>query len=188
MHGSQVEVVTPDDEPGTVDGVRGRDGDGLVTTATGVVLAVQSADCVPVALWSDEGGVIAVAHAGWRGLEAGIVEATAATMRRLGAGAVHAVIGPHLGVGHNEFGAEDLDRLADRFGPAVRGTTISGRPAFDIDAALARVVEQADLDVEGWDRRCTATDPGRWFSHRARRDPQRMATVIWRDPEPVGAR
>lgn len=181
VHGAHVEIVGPEDPASSMVAVRGRDGDGLATRATGVALAVQSADCVPVALWSED-GVIAVAHAGWRGLQAGVVEATAAAVRRLGAGPVHAVIGPHLGVGHNEFGAEDLDGLVDRFGAAVRGTTVAGRPALDIDAVLARVVERAELHVERWDRRCTATDASQWFSHRARREVERMATVIWRDP------
>ncbi len=62
-------------------------------------------------LWSPS-GVIGAAHAGWRGLDAGVIEATWQAMTELGAEDIDFHIGPHIGVECYEFGADDLDRLA----------------------------------------------------------------------------
>ncbi len=98
--------------------MQGVEGDALVTTRPGVVLAVLTADCAPVALASPE-GVVAVAHAGWKGAEVGILEATVEVMRAHGATHIDAALGPCIGPCCYEFGPADLDRLAARFGPAV---------------------------------------------------------------------
>ena len=87
MHGARVVVV---EGPG---GAAGEAADAAVATSAGAALAVLTADCAPVALASPE-GVLGVAHAGWRGLRAGVVEATVTTMRRLGATRIEAVLGP----------------------------------------------------------------------------------------------
>ena len=174
VHGADVVVV---DTPG---GGSGLAADAAVTAVPGAALAVQTADCAPVALLSPE-GVVGVAHAGWRGLDHGVLPAAVAAMRRLGAGEVRAVLGPCIHAECYEFGADDLDRLADRFGPGVRGTTAAGAPALDVPAAvrasLAKVgVEQVDdVDV------CTACDTG-YFSHRARADAGRQSAVAWLEP------
>jgi len=195
MHGRTVHVVGADD----LDAVRGRDGDALVTARSGVVLAVQTADCVPVTFASRE-GVIGVAHAGWRGLEAGVLEATTDAMRSLGATQVKAQIGPHIHASCYEFGVDELARLVRRFGPEVATRTPGGRPAFDATAAAHVALADAAVDVPArmdealHPRRgamvgCTACGADRWFSHRARAEPGRMATVVWRDPvDPNGTR
>jgi copper oxidase (laccase) domain-containing protein len=189
VHGAEVRMVTSDD----VSDVAGSEGDALVTAEPGLVLAIQTADCAPIVFWSPE-GVIGAAHAGWRGLEAGVVERTLTAMTDLGAGRISAGVGPHIGVGCYEFGPADLARLTARFGDRVSGVTRGGRPALDL-AELVRVAlgeprgDQPDgravtVTVDGagagdgdW---CTACGADRWFSHRARGEPERMATVIWR--------
>ncbi len=127
VHGAAVVTVTADN----LDDVTGTQADALVTAQTGVVLAVQTADCVPVTLAS-AAGVVGVAHAGWRGLEAGVIERTAEAMRALGAESIHAHVGPFIGPECYEFGDSDLDRLSQGFGPEVRSTTRGGTPALDL--------------------------------------------------------
>ncbi len=180
VHGA--EVIVLDDER-DLDAVRGVDGDALATTRSDVVLEVRTADCVPVLLWNDD--AVGAAHAGWRGLEAGVVDATVRSLREIGTGTVHAVVGPHLRAGCNEFGAADLDRLVARFGPAVGSTTSWGTPAFDIDGALDAVLREADVVVDRRDPSCTGCDTrGRWYSNRMRSETGRMASVIWQTSDP----
>jgi YfiH family protein len=170
VHGTAVHVV---DAPRAVQGAAG---DGLVTGQPATALAVFTADCAPVAFASPE-GVIGIAHAGWRGLSAGILEATVAAMRRLGATEIDAALGPCIRPCCYEFGAEDLETLVARFGGAVRSETTTGRLACDLPAgvraALAGAGAQLRTDIES----CTSCSPG-WFSHRARREVERQASVI----------
>jgi YfiH family protein len=176
VHGAGVEVVSR----ATVDRVAGVDADGLVTADPDLVLAIQTADCLPVVLWSPE-GVIGAAHAGWRGLDAGVVEATAAAMRGLGATVIEARIGPCIHVECYEFGADDLDQVAARFGDEVRGRSASGAPALDLPRAFGVAARRAGIGAWGSEGSCTSCHPDRWYSYRARAESGRMATVVWRD-------
>jgi YfiH family protein len=170
VHGADVHVVT---DPG---GVQGGPGDALMTTRPGIVLAVFTADCAPVALASPE-GVVAVAHAGWKGAEAGILEATVEVMRTHGATRIDAALGPCIRPCCYEFGPADLDRLAARFGPGVRGRTTAGRPSLDLPAAVAAALDRAGVAVVHDHGGCTSCTEG-WFSHRARQETARQATVV----------
>jgi len=170
VHGTTVHVV---DRPG---GVRGADGDALVTATPGVALAIFTADCAPVALSSDE-GVVAVAHAGWRGLEAGVLEATVETMRSLGATRVEAVLGPCIRPGCYEFGECDLDRLSTVLSSSIRAHTATGRPAFDLPAAVAVCLARVGVEQVADQGACTACDE-QWFSYRARAESGRQATLL----------
>jgi YfiH family protein len=152
--------------------------DAAVTAEEGCALAVLTADCAPVALASAE-GVIGVAHAGWRGVAAGVIDATVAEMQALGATGIEAAIGPCIHAECYEFGPTDLDAVASRLGDTVRATTDRGAPALDLPAAVRVALERAgvtavtDVDV------CTACSPDH-FSWRARKETQRQATVVWR--------
>ena len=170
VHGATVRVV---DAPG---GVQGVEGDALVTAVPGVALAVFTADCAPVALSSPE-GVVGLVHAGWRGTEAGVVEAAVAAMRELGATRVEAVLGPCIRAECYEFGDADLDRVAARFGAGVRGWATSGRPSLDLPAAVAAALAAAGADLVDDHGGCTACSRD-WFSHRARGETERQATVV----------
>lgn len=170
VHGARVHVV---DAPGSVQGA---DGDALVTATPGAALAVFTADCAPVAMASPE-GVVGIAHAGWRGLDAGVIESTVGSMRALGASRVDAALGPCIRPGCYEFGAEELDRLAERFGPTVRSQTRAGRPAFDLPAAVSVALERCGAELVLDAAECTACSDA-WFSHRARGDAARQATVV----------
>ena len=174
VHGGAVAVVA---WPG---GRAGEDGDALVTAVPGAVLAVQVADCAPVALTSPE-GVVAAVHAGWRGVEAGVVERAVDTMRSLGARDITAVLGPCIRAECYEFGRDDLDRLATRLGRSIEGRTASGRPALDLPAAVRVALDRAGVAALDDTGVCTACSPDH-FSHRARGDTSRHVLAVWREP------
>jgi purine-nucleoside/S-methyl-5'-thioadenosine phosphorylase / adenosine deaminase len=171
VHGADVVVVEyPGDRAGA-------DADAAVTNCSGAPLAIHTADCTPIALIARE-GVVGAAHAGWRGLEAGVVEATVERMRSLGATDVSAVVGPGIRPECYEFGDDDLDRLATAYGPEVRGTTADGQPALDMPAGVAAALAAAGVEHVETSGICTSCD-GRFFSHRARQDTGRQALLVW---------
>jgi YfiH family protein len=196
VHGNRVMTVTH----ANVAEVRGAAADALVTADIALVLAVQTADCAPVTLASRE-GIVGVAHVGWRGLQAGILEATVARMRELGATEIHAEVGPCIHVECYEFSPEDLSGLSGRFGEHVVGSTSWGAPSLDVIQAVHASLQEDGVAGRGHGPgECTAccldgvgSDDGegqptgtpRYFSHRARGETQRMATVIWREESPT---
>lgn len=175
VHGREVVTVTV---PGEHDGATA---DAAVTAATGAVLGIWVGDCAPVALVSTE-GVVGAAHAGWRGLGAGVLPATVAAMRALGAGTIEAHVGPYIHPGCYEFGADDLAGLEACFGTSVRATTSWGTPALDVGAAIEASLAEVGVAVAGTGP-CTACSPSYW-SHRARGELGRQAMVVWMEPAP----
>ena len=173
VHGDRVVVV---EEPG---GCRGEEADALLTVHPGAALAVLSADCATVALASPE-GVIGAVHAGWAGLVAGIVERAVEGMRLMGAGPVEAALGPCIRPECYEFAPSDLGEVAARLGPGVRSRTREGRPALDLPAAVGAALAAAGARLVHDEGSCTACAPGRFFSHRARREAERQAMLVWR--------
>ncbi|HSN43161.1 MAG TPA: polyphenol oxidase family protein, partial [Propionibacteriaceae bacterium] len=104
-------------------------GDALVTALPGVALVVRVADCVPI-LFSDAAArVIGAAHAGRAGFASGVLPATCASMRGLGAGGIEAWIGPHICGACYEVPASMADDLATDH-PAARATTSWGTPSI----------------------------------------------------------
>jgi YfiH family protein len=172
VHGSRVLEV---EEPGQGSG---EEADALVTTRPGLALAVLTADCAPVAFTSPE-GIIGVAHAGWRGLEGGVLEATVSALRARGASSVQASLGPCIHACCYQFGPEDLRRLVGRFGPTVVSTDRAGRPALDVPAAVRAALAHAGVERIDDADVCTACSDRHW-SWRARADTARQATVVWR--------
>ena len=172
VHGSRVVVV---EAPGAS---RGQEADAAVTCCAGAALAVLTADCAPVGLSSPE-GVAGVLHAGWRGLVAGVVGATVATMRSLGATQVFAGLGPCIGPHAYRFSDGDLAAVVSAFGPQVRSVDAAGYPALDLPAAVVVAVERAGASLVAQAGICTHCSDDHW-SWRARRDEARQATVVWR--------
>jgi YfiH family protein len=174
VHGAEVVVV---DSPGQHAGLAA---DAAVTGQLDAVLAIHTADCVPVALISAE-GVVGAVHAGWRGLAAGTVEAGVTALRELGATVVTAVIGPCIRPECYEFGQTELDRLAERYGPEVRARTSEGTHSLDLPATVRAALARADVSEVEDVALCTACDQ-RFFSHRARGDVGRQAMLVWLEP------
>ena len=146
----------------------------------GSVCAVMTADCLPVLFCDRAGSVVAAAHAGWRGLAAGVLEATVAAM-----GAppdeLLAWFGPAIGPGNFEVGVEVRAAFVER-DPAVAGAFRAlgdGKWLADIyRLARQRLAGVGVSAVFGGDR-CTVGDAGRFFSYRRDGVTGRMATLIW---------
>ncbi len=169
VHGAEVVVATG---PGQGAGSRA---DAVMTTSTGVPVAIHTADCAPVLVVADRG--LAVVHAGWRGLLAGVLEAALEALSARGLVAESMVLGPMIRPRCYEFAAADLEPLVARFGATVRSTTAWGAPALDLAAAVSVVAAEHGLEVED-EGTCTACSPAHW-SHRAGGDRGRQALVAW---------
>ncbi len=125
------------------------DADGIVTTRRGLPIVVATADCLPIVI--EGAGSVGVAHAGWRGLAAGIVGAVLSAMADLGDRPVRAAIGPAIGPCCYEVGPE----VAGRF-PRFVSTTTWGTTSIDLAAAAADQLDGLEVWTSG---RCTRTDP-----------------------------
>ncbi len=144
------------------------EGDAIFTRVTGLPVAVFTADCAGVVMKGD--GIVGVAHAGWRGLAAGVISALRTAMDEAGSPAKVAAIGPAIGSCCFEVGEE----VADRF-PHEQATTTWGSPSVDLVASAKTQLGGLDL----WDAgRCTGHDPG-LFSHRRQHTSRRMAAIGW---------
>lgn len=170
MHGAGVVVVT---EPGEQAGV---EADAAVTGVLGCTLAVRSADCAPVVIVGRR--TVAVVHAGWRGVVAGVVAATVDALEALGDLPEAAHLGPCIRPGCYEFADPELGEVVDRLGPHVRATTAWGTPALDLPAAVTGALRASGVPLIHDEAGCTACDR-RWFSHRARAEDARFATTAW---------
>jgi copper oxidase (laccase) domain-containing protein len=103
-------------------------------------------------------------------------------MRGEGADDIGAALGPCIRAGCYEFGESDLSAMESAFGPRVRATTTWGTAAFDLAAAVGVALENEGVALVVDAAACTACSES-WFSHRARSESSRQATVIWL-PEP----
>jgi polyphenol oxidase len=158
-------------------------GDGAVTARHGRVLAVLTADCLPVLFCRTDRQRIGIAHAGWRGLASGVLEATFTAM---GAPAEQVVawIGPGIGKAAYEVGTEVRDAcLAADAGAEAYFT--SGRPGhwqLDLPGLARRRLEALGLAGVYGGQWCTWSDATRFYSHRrdgGARPTGRMATLVW---------
>ncbi len=158
--------------------------DAAGTRTPGIVLAVRTADCLPVLLADRRGSVVAVAHAGWRGLAAGVLEATQVAMR-VPADDVVAWLGPAIGARAFEVGPDVRDAFcgshpdaAPHFAP-LREDLREDKWLADLCAlARMRLAQCGVVDVAGghW---CTYTDAERFFSWRREKQAGRMALLAW---------
>jgi YfiH family protein len=146
--------------------------DALVTHRPAVVCGVLSADCAPVLLAEPEAGVVAAAHAGWKGALAGVVEQTLAVMASgFGARAdrVRAVVGPCIGPASYEVGAEFLDRFAaadaDYAAFFAPGASL-GKHLFDLPGFVLGRLRAAGVTACEWVGRDTCAEPDVFFSNR----------------------
>ena len=151
--------------------------DGAATAVPGAVLALHTADCAPIVVTG--GGALGVAHAGWRGILAGVIDEVVEGVRSQatdpGPTRLRAVLGPLIRPASYEFGPGDLDTVAVACGPAVRAVTAWGTPALNLAAAVCAALTQAGVSEVydlGFD---TARD--RFYSYRVRGDTARQATA-----------
>lgn len=147
------------------------------------VCVIMTADCLPVLLASRDGSVVGAAHAGWRGLCDGVLEATVAAMNEPAANLM-AWLGPAIGPDAFEVGAEVRAAFMAHDPAAAQAFTDIGDGKYLADIyALARqrLAALGVSDVYGGDF-CTVIDRERFFSYRRDRTTGRMASLIWLEP------
>jgi len=156
--------------------------DAAVTSVPGRVCVVQVADCLPVLLAARDGSEVGAAHAGWRGLAAGVLEATVRALKAEPA-QLHAWLGPAIGPGHFEVGEEVRAAFVAGDALAARAFVPNARGRWQCDlCALARArlerLGVRSVHGGGW---CTFADATRFFSYRRDGRCGRMAALIWLD-------
>lgn len=139
------------------------EGDALWSDEPGLALCVATADCVPVALAGGRG--LALAHAGWRGIVAGVVAAAAGAVAPDG-GRAAAWIGPAIGPCCYEVGPEVARRVAAASAAAVAAPGPGGRPHLDLAAAVEWQLRAAGICAIERHGPCTRCSPARLWSYR----------------------
>lgn len=159
--------------------------DAAWTDDIGIVCAVQVADCMPVFLARQDGSAVAVAHAGWRGMAAGVIESTVGAMRNA-ATPIVAWLGPCIGPQTFEVGPEVREAFLDQDAGAGlafldRG---NGKWLANLPALARRRLNRLGVNAVFGGDACTYSDPARFYSYRrATHEGQRtgrMAALIWR--------
>jgi polyphenol oxidase len=166
--------------------------DASVTDQPNVVSVVMTADCMPVLFCDDEGRAVGAAHAGWRGLAAGIVEKTGERVARLAgvsASRLNAYLGASIGPNAFEVGEDVLEAFVSAAPPNERDATAAafkpigtpGKYLADI-YALARL-RLGDIGIDAsrihGGTHCTVTEKERFYSYRRDKTTGRMAAMIW---------
>ncbi len=145
--------------------------DAMVTAERGLALGILTADCAPILFADEKAGVIAAAHAGWRGAFDGVIQSTLATMDLLQAvrSRIIAVIGPCIGAAAYEVGPEFEERFRTSdaantafFKPAARGRQF----LFDLQGFIAAQLSAAGVRRVERIAACTYGEPERFFSYR----------------------
>lgn len=175
VHGVQVVEAQPD---GVV-----READACWTRTPGVVCTVMTADCLPVLFADAAGSCVAAAHAGWRGLLNGVLEATLDVFEE--PSQVNAWLGPAIGPAAFEVGAE----VREAFLAVDAGAELAFKPSpwhegrwlADLYALARRRLQAAGVcTIRGGDY-CTHDEHERFFSYRRDGQTGRMASLIWID-------
>lgn len=159
----------------------GAEADAAFTRASGVVCAVLTADCLPLLLCDTAGSVVAAVHAGWRGLAAGAIEATARSLGVPG-NTLLAWLGPAIGPHAFVVGAEVRAAFVahDRQAASAFVAGAEGKWHCDIHAlARQRLLALGVRRIASADF-CTVRDADRFFSYRRAGVTGRMASLIWR--------
>jgi YfiH family protein len=178
VHGNAVAILTRESAtlPAPV-------ADAAVTRERGVVCAVLTADCLPVFFADRSGVAVGIAHAGWRGLVAGVLEATIAALRELGAGRddVIAWLGPGIGPARFEVGADVRDPFCadDRGADECFTPGGPGKWHADLYGLARRRLTRGGVTRIGGGGFCTCTDAARFYSYRRDRETGRMAAAVW---------
>lgn len=157
------------------------DADASSTSAREVVCTVMAADCMPVLIAAQDGSVVGAAHAGWRGLRAGVIERAIDSMP-VPAASLQAWLGPAIGPQAYEVGVEVREAFIAN-DPAAASAFTPTRPGhwlLDLYAVARQRLEAKGVGAVFGGTHCTHSEPGRFFSFRRDKATQRMAACIWR--------
>jgi YfiH family protein len=157
--------------------------DASIAASSGVACTIQVADCLPVLFCDAAGRVVGAAHAGWRGLAAGVLENTVARMRAAGAGDILAWLGPAIGPQRFEVGTDVLEAFVARH-PENRSAFVprsadSGKYLADIYVLARAALRRAGVERVSGGGFCTVSDEQRFYSYRRDGATGRMAALIW---------
>jgi YfiH family protein len=154
--------------------------DGAVARTRHAVCAVLTADCLPVLLASRAGDAVGIAHAGWRGLAAGVVEAV---VGRMGAPAANLIawLGPAIGPRAYEVGQDVFDAFvaADPGAASAFAPLGVGKHLADLYALARRRLAAAGVTAVHGGGFCTHAEPARFYSYRRDRTTGRFASLVW---------
>ncbi|MBK7661376.1 MAG: peptidoglycan editing factor PgeF [Betaproteobacteria bacterium] len=157
--------------------------DAAAVSRPGRVAVVLTADCLPVVLARGDGARVAVAHAGWRGLSAGVLEATVAALGG-DPGEAFAWLGPAIGPRAFEVGPEVREAFLDADGGAGGAFAPHGTGKYlaDLYALARRRLARAGIARVDGGGRCTLSEPDALFSYRRAKASGRQGTFAWIDP------
>ena len=150
--------------------------DAIVATEPGLTLLVRAADCVPVLLVAPDDGIVGAAHAGRPGMVKGVVPATVARMRALGAGAVEAWVGPHV-CGRCYEVPEEMRAEVAAVVPESYAETSWGTPSVDLGAGIRAQLERLGVLVHD-ESRCTRESPDLYSYRRDGAGAGRLAGLV----------
>jgi YfiH family protein len=154
--------------------------DASVTRRPGAVCAVTVADCMPVILAHDGGEAVGIAHAGWRGLAAGVIESVLGALRAPPRRLI-AWLGPAIGPRAYEVGDEVRAEFL-RQGAEAAAAFLPSRPGhwmLDLYAVARQRLARAGVERVHGGGYCTHSEPARFFSWRRERAAERMAALVW---------
>lgn len=156
--------------------------DAAIARLPGTVCAVMVADCIPVLLTDRTGTVCAIAHAGWRGLAAGVVENVVRRMPGTPSDLL-AWLGPGIGAGAFEVGADVREAFIARHAESEPAFTphAPGKWLADLFLLARQQLHRAGVTGISGGGHCTYSDPHRFYSYRRDHTTGRMAAVVWRD-------
>ena len=171
IHGTRVVVLGQN---------RGREADAAITRQTGVVAVVLVADCLPILLCNQAGTEVAAVHAGWRGLQAGVIEATLDRMQSPG-DRLMAWIGPGISQPFFEVGDEVRSAFVESM-PGARDyfrANNNHRWQCDLPGLAELRLNRRGIARVFRDPHCSYRDAGMFYSHRRDATTGRMAALIW---------
>ena len=157
-----------------------RDADAAITRLPGVVAVVMTADCLPILVCNRDGSEVAAVHAGWRGLQAGVIQRTLASMES-SPEQLQAWIGPGISQHNFEVGEEVRSAFIDSIQDAESffKENRKGHWLCDLAGLAERVLKRQGVVYVSRDPGCSYRDAERFFSFRRNATTGRMASLIW---------
>ncbi len=176
VHGAEI----ADLDAGAAAGAAAGQADGAVTRTPGRVCAILAADCLPILFATESGDAVAAAHAGWRGLAGGVIEAAVRSLA-VAPRSLLAWLGPAIGPRHFEIGPDVRDELlrGDPRAGAAFTENARGRYLADLYVLARRRLARLGVERVYGGGECTFSSSDKYFSHRRDGPTGRQATLIW---------
>ncbi len=167
-------------DTGVAAGAAAGPADGAVTRTPGRICAILAADCLPILFTTESGDAVAAAHAGWRGLAGGVIEATVRSLA-VAPPSLLVWLGPAIGPRHFEVGPEVRDELlrGDPRADEAFAENARGRYMADLYVLARRRLAQLGVERMYGGGECTFSRSDKYFSHRRDGQTGRQATLIW---------